>query len=80
MSTYKGIETKENEAYCVSMATGAGQPGPAHLQQADIDDTLIDRNPCYVTTQNIEVVDNECYDCVPRDQPTDQGYYVYEQV
>ena len=59
--SHKGedIEMKQNEVYGVSMATQrAGQsqmPGNA----------LMSRNVCYATTQHMEIVDNECYGCVP---------------
>ena len=50
---------KQNEVYGVSMATQrAGQsqmPG----------DALMSRNVCYATTQHMDIVDNECYGCVP---------------
>ena len=72
---HEGIETKENEAYVsVSMATLdlAGQPQALYLQTGD---TQISRNPCYATTQHIEVVDNECYDRAPESQPIDRSGY-----
>ena len=48
------IEMKENEVYGVSMETvRAGRP---QMQ----DDALMSRNVCYVTTQHMEIVDNEC--------------------
>ena len=52
---HKDIEMKKNEVYGVSMA--AGQP---QIQ----DNTLMSKNVCYVTTQHMEMVGNECYSCV----------------
>ena len=52
---------KENEVYGVSMATLQ-----AKRQQPQMpDDALMSRNVCYAATQHKEIVDNECYGCVP---------------
>ena len=49
--------------YGLSMATLQ-----AERQQPQMpDDALMSRNVCYATTQHnvMEIVDNECYGCVP---------------
>ena len=65
----KGIRTKGNEAYGVSMATVPGRP-----QTGLQDYTQMSRNPCYATTQHIEIVGNECYSCVAESQQIDSDY------
>ena len=52
---------KENEVYDVSMATLQAE----RQQPLMPDDALMSRNVCYATTQHMEIVDNECYGCVP---------------
>ena len=51
---------KKNEVYGVSTAI---QQAEQQLQMPD--DALMSRNVCYATTQHMEIVDNECYGCVP---------------
>ena len=50
---------KQNEVYGVSMATL--QAGQSQMP----DDTFMSRNVCYATTQHMDIIDNECYGCVP---------------
>ena len=52
---------KENEVYGVSMAALQVERQQALMP----DDALMSRNVCYATTQHMEIVDNECYGCVP---------------
>ena len=55
---------KENEVYGVSMTTvQARQP---QMQ----DNTMMSTNVCYAKTQHMEIVDNECYGCVPEKHST----------
>jgi hypothetical protein len=55
------IEMKENEVYGVSMATLQAERRQPQMP----DDVLMSRNVCYATTQHMEIVDNDCYGCVP---------------
>ena len=50
---------KENEVYGVPMATIQAEWPQIR------DDALMSRTVCYATTQNMEIVDNECYGSVP---------------
>ena len=51
---------KQNVVYGVSKATL--QRGQRHWMP---DDAFMSRNMCYATTQQMEIVDNECYGYVP---------------
>ena len=54
------IKMKENEVYGVSMVTIPGQPQTQ-------DSTLMSTNVCYATTQQVEIVGNECYGSATQD-------------
>ena len=51
---------KENEISMATLQAKQWQP-----QMPEFKDALMSRNVCYATTQHMEIVDNECYSCVP---------------